>query len=89
MAEVLQLLGDGGVEVQQLLAGGADLGPEAFGCRGLLSLSAPNALDLARTGGKERLPGGSNFTDGTALGLKLGPGLNDQARDRLTGALRE
>ena len=47
MAEVLQLLGDGGVEVQQLLAEGADLGPKALCGGSLLSLSAPNALDFA------------------------------------------
>eukprot|EP00969_Alexandrium_andersonii_P077619 3423420-Alexandrium_andersonii.AAC.1 len=66
MAEVLQLLGDGGAEVQRLLAEGADFGPEAFGSRGLLGLGAPNALEFARTGSEEGFHGRPSFTDGAA-----------------------
>eukprot|EP00969_Alexandrium_andersonii_P124281 5491952-Alexandrium_andersonii.AAC.1 len=81
MAEVLQLLGDGGVEVQQLLVERVDLGPEAFGNGGLLRLGIPDALELARTASEEGLHSRPSFTDRAALGLKLCPSLINQARD--------
>eukprot|EP00969_Alexandrium_andersonii_P039679 1738497-Alexandrium_andersonii.AAC.1 len=46
MAEVLQLLGDGVVEVAQLLGEREDLVLESFGNCGLLGLGARDALKL-------------------------------------------
>eukprot|EP00969_Alexandrium_andersonii_P167233 7392203-Alexandrium_andersonii.AAC.1 len=68
MAEVLQLLGDGGVELRP--AGS----------------SAPDALKLSGAGSEKGLHGRPSCTDGTALGLELGPGLIDKARNRRVGA---
>eukprot|EP00969_Alexandrium_andersonii_P008542 372677-Alexandrium_andersonii.AAC.1 len=47
MAEVLELLGDGGVEAQQLLGEGADLGLQSLRRGRLLCLSAPELLKIA------------------------------------------
>eukprot|EP00969_Alexandrium_andersonii_P135814 6008646-Alexandrium_andersonii.AAC.1 len=52
MAEVLQLLVDGVVEVLQLLVKREHLGLEAFGNCGLLSLGLSDALKLPGAGSK-------------------------------------
>eukprot|EP00969_Alexandrium_andersonii_P291920 12901950-Alexandrium_andersonii.AAC.1 len=89
MAEVQELLGDGGVEVQQLLGDRADLGLQGL-CRGrLLGLRAPELLELVGAGGEERLHGGPGFADRLALGLKFCSGLANQARGRLIGIVGE
>eukprot|EP00969_Alexandrium_andersonii_P041592 1823171-Alexandrium_andersonii.AAC.1 len=79
MAEVLQLLGDGGVEALQLLGDREHLGLEVLGDGSVLNLRCPNTLKLLGTGGEKRLRGRSSFADGTALCLKLGSGLIGQA----------
>eukprot|EP00969_Alexandrium_andersonii_P271851 12015277-Alexandrium_andersonii.AAC.1 len=63
MAEILQLLVDGVVGGLQLLAEREQLGLEAFGNGGLLSLRVPDALKLTGAGGEERLHCGPSLTD--------------------------
>eukprot|EP00969_Alexandrium_andersonii_P041926 1839037-Alexandrium_andersonii.AAC.1 len=84
MADVQELLGDGGVEVHHLLGGGADLGLQGLHRCRLLRLSAPEPLKLVGARGEERLHGRPGFAHRLALGLNLGPSLANQARGRLT-----
>eukprot|EP00969_Alexandrium_andersonii_P252360 11152876-Alexandrium_andersonii.AAC.1 len=89
MAEVQELLGDGGVVVQQLLGDRADLGLQGLGRGRLLSLRAPEPLELVGAGGEECLHGSPRLADGLTLSLKFCPGLADQARNRLIRAFGE